>query len=335
MSMRVLKPGMLSSFQDEGRIGHQPLGVSVVGAMDQRAHRLANIIAGNLTDCASLEITLTGPALQFTEACCIAICGADLSPTLNGKPVAMNRPLVIRAQDELQFGARRHGTRAYLAVHGGFAIPEVLGSQSTYLRSHFGGWQGRALKRGDEIPLRRPLKETGLDGGALETLAQSLWSIKLYLPSIIAGSTRARIRLIKSVQWDEFTPDSREALVNEPFRISPDSERMGYRLQGPDILMTKPRQMISEATTFGTIQVPAGGQPIVLMADRQTTGGYPKIAYVATVDLPLLAQMGPGDRVQFELVSLEAAQALDASRTRAFHDLEQALAPLRTLLLNH
>lgn len=335
MTIRILKPGMLSSFQDEGRTGHQPLGVSVVGAMDQRAHRLANTLVGNVTDLASLEITITGPTLQFTQACCIALCGADLSPTLNGKPIAMNRPLIIRPQDELQFGARKHGTRAYLAVHGGFSIPDVLGSQSTYLRSHFGGWHGRALKRGDEIPLQRPLKEIGKDGNGLEALALALWSVKLYLPGVISGSTRARIRLIKSQQWDEFTPASREALLTQPYRISPDSERMGYRLQGPDILMSKPRQMISEATTFGTIQVPAGGQPIVLMADRQTTGGYPKIAYVATVDLPLLAQMGPGDIMQFELVSLEAAQALDTARTRAFIDLAQALAPVRTLLLNH
>jgi biotin-dependent carboxylase-like uncharacterized protein len=222
-----------------------------------------------------------------------------------------------------------------LAVHGGFAIPDVLGSQSTYLRSHFGGWHGRALKRGDDIPLLRPLDEIGKDGNGLEALALALWSVKLYLPGVIAGSTRARIRLIKSQQWDEFTPASREALLNAPYRISPDSERMGYRLQGPEVLMTKPRQMISEATTFGTIQVPAGGQPIVLMADRQTTGGYPKIAYVATVDLPLLAQMGPGDTLQFELIALEAAQALDSARTRAFNDLAQALASVRTLLLNH
>lgn len=335
MTMRILKPGMLSSFQDQGRTGHQPLGVSVVGAMDQRAHQLANILVGNETDCASLEITITGPTLQFTQACCLALCGADLSPTLNGKPVAMNRPLIIRAQDELQFGAKKHGTRTYLAVHGGFVIPDVLGSQSTYLRSHFGGWHGRALKRGDEIPLQRPLKALGSNGEGLEALAQALWSIKLYLPGTIAGSSRARIRLIKSQQWDEFTPASHDALLSQPYRISPDSERMGYRLQGPDILMTTPRQMISEATTFGTIQVPAGGQPIVLMADRQTTGGYPKIAYVATVDLPLLAQMGPGDIMQFELVSLEAAQALDTARARALIDLAQALTPVRTLLLNH
>ena len=335
MSMRVLKPGMLSSFQDEGRIGHQPLGVSVVGAMDLRAHRLANILAGNMTDYASLEITVTGPTLQFTEPCCIALSGADLSPTVNGKAIAMNRPLILRAQDTLQFGAKKHGTRTYLAVHGGFAITEVLGSQSTYLRSHFGGWQGRALKKGDEIALNRPLRSQTAEGSTLASLAQALWAVKIYLPGAIAESTRARVRLIKSQQWDEFTPESCHALLNQPFRLSPDSERMGYRLQGPDILMRTPRQMISEATTFGTIQVPAGGQPIVLMADRQTTGGYPKIAYVASVDLPLLAQMGPGDIVQFEAITLEAAQGLDTVRTHAFIELAQALLPVRTLLLAH
>lgn len=334
MTMRVIKPGMLSSFQDAGRVGHQPLGVSVVGAMDQRAHRLANTLVGNIEDTASLEITMTGPTLQFTQACCIALCGADMSPKINGQPIAMNRPLIVRSQDELHFGARKHGTRTYLAAHGGFAIPDVLGSQSTYLRSHFGGWHGRALKRGDEIPLQRPLKVFDHNGPKLDALAKALWDIRLYLPSVISSSVRSHIRLIKSVQWEEFTPSSREALLTQSFRISADSERMGYRLQGPEILMARPRQMISEATTFGTIQVPAGGQPIVLMADRQTTGGYPKIAYVATIDLPLLAQMGPGDVVQFELISLKAAQALDTARARAFIDLAQALAPVRNLLLN-
>ena len=143
------------------------------------------------------------------------------------------------------------------------------------------------------------------------------------------------VRLIKGQQWDDFTPASCAALLAEPYRISPDSERMGYRLQGAPLLMIKPRQMISEGTTFGSIQVPAGGQPIILMADRQTTGGYPKMAYVASVDLPRLAQMGPGDRVSFKAIGLEQAQALNFARAQAFATLAQALQPVRTLLLNH
>ena len=330
MSMIVLKPGMLSTFQDLGRFGQQHLGVSVAGAMDQRAHRLANVLVGNDPALATLEITLTGPTLRFTKPCCLALCGADLSATLNGQPLVLNRPIVVRAKDELSFGVRQHGTRAYLAVHGGFALEPVLGSTSTYLRSAMGGWHGRALRRDDEIPLLRSLKNQGL-----EDLAMDLWSLKIYLPAALSEPRQTFVRLIKGQQWDEFTPESCAALLTEPYRISPDSERMGYRLQGASLLMTTPRQMISEGTTFGTIQVPAGGQPIILMADRQTTGGYPKMAYVASVDLPRLAQMGPGDIVSFKAISLEQAQALDLTRAKAFATLADALQPVRNLLLNH
>jgi biotin-dependent carboxylase-like uncharacterized protein len=328
--MVVIKPGMLSSFQDAGRHGHQPLGISVVGAMDQRAHRLANILVGNDAQTASLEITLTGPTLKFKEPCCIALSGADLSATLNGQTVALNRPLIVRPQDELAFGARKHGTRCYLAVHGGFALTPVLGSTSTYLRSHFGGWHGRALQKGDEIALARPLKNK-----SLEAVAMELWAIKIYLPAAIADSSRQRIRVIKSALWNEFTPESCVALLTETFRVSSDSERMGYRLTGTPLLMSKPRQLLSEATTFGTVQVPAGGQPIILMADRQTTGGYPKMAYVATVDLPLLAQLAPGDALKFEAITLERAQELDAARERAWQALSQTVKPIQDLLLKH
>ncbi len=330
MSILVLKPGMLSSFQDLGRVGYQQLGVPCAGVMDQRAHQFANLLVGNDSDDASLEITLMGPTLQFTQACCIALAGADLSAELNGHPIALNRPLIIRAQDTLSFGRRKSGTRAYLAVHGGFDLKPVLGSNSTFMRSAMGGWHGRALKRADQIPLLHPLAPEGL-----EDLALDLWSIKVYLPAALAPSIRHTIRIVPGHQWPDFTEESRRALVEGVFSITPDSERMGYRLQGPQVKLTTPRQMISEATTFGTIQVPAGGQPIVLMADRQTTGGYPKIAYVASVDLPVLAQMGPGDSLRFETITLDYAQALDATRCLAFARLARTLAPARTYLLNH
>lgn len=330
MSMIVLKPGMQSSFQDLGRVGYQQLGVPVTGVMDTRAHQLANLLVGNNTDQASLEITLTGPSLEFTEPCCIAVTGADLSPTLNGQPLAMNRPIVIRAHDMLSFGQRRLGTRAYLALHGGFKLTEALGSNSTHMRCEIGGWHGRALKRGDRVEFNQALSAQDLEG-----LAQELWSIKVYLPAALAPSIRPRVRIMTSEQFPDFTAQSQRALTNETFRISPDSERMGYRLQGPEITLSKPRQMLSEAATFGTIQVPAGGQPIILMADRQTTGGYPKIGYVASVDLPSLAQMGPGDSFGFEAITLDQAQALDAQRTKAFAALAANLAPLRACILAH
>ena len=330
MSMIVLKPGMQSSFQDLGRMGYQQLGVPVTGVMDTRAHQLANILVGNDRDHASLEITLTGPTVEFTAPCCIALTGADLSPTLNGQPVALNRPIVIRAQDTLAFGQRRMGTRAYMAIHGGFALTQALGSNSTHMRCAIGGWQGRALKRDDRIAFNQALASQDLEG-----LAQELWSIKIYLPAALSPNMRTRVRIVTSAQFSDFTAESQHALTSETFRISPDSERMGYRLQGPQIKLTEPRQILSEATTFGTIQVPAGGQLIVLMADRQTTGGYPKIGYVASVDLPILAQMGPGDALTFETISLEQAQTLDALRTNAFATLATNLASVRRHILDH
>ena len=330
MSLSVIRPGMLSTFQDLGRQGWQHLGVPVAGAMDARAHRLANLLAGNLDDTATLEVTVTGPTLRFDSACCVALSGAGFSLTRNGEPAALNRPLVMRAGDVLAFGARLHGARAYLAVHGGFALEPRMGSTSTYLRGRMGGWQGRALQRGDRVGLRRPL-----DAAALEPLARTLWDIRVYLPRAIAERARRAVRIIRSEQWPDFSAESCAALITEPFRIGPDSERMGYRLQGPTLALARPRQMISEAITFGTIQVPVGGQPIVLMADRQTTGGYPKIACVASVDLPLLAQMAPGDTVRFELVTLAQAQRLDAGREAALALLALQLAPLRQALLLH
>jgi biotin-dependent carboxylase-like uncharacterized protein len=217
-----------------------------------------------------------------------------------------------------------------MAIHGGFALTQALGSNSTHMRCAIGGWQGRALQRGDRIELNHPLATQHL-----EALAQDLWSIKIYLPAALATSTRTRARIVISEQFGDFTLESQHALTSETFRISPDSERMGYRLQGPQITLSEPRQMLSEATTFGTIQVPAGGQLIVLMADRQTTGGYPKIGYVASVDLPILAQMGPGDSLSFERITLEQAQILDTRRTIAFAALKTNLMSVHSLILNH
>jgi biotin-dependent carboxylase-like uncharacterized protein len=327
MSLTVLAPGLLSSFQDLGRHGHQHLGVPVGGAMDERAHRLANLLAGNPESEATLEITLLGPRLRIDAPCCLAVCGADLQPTLDGRPLPNNRPIVARAGEVLKFGPRRQGARAYLAVHGGFALEPVLGSRSTNLRGRYGGYQGRALAAGDLIRLGRKLADAGL-----EELARELWNLRIYLPSSLGAPARPRLRALRGEHAGLFKAAAVRSFYSAPFRISPQSERMGYRLQGPQLELQRPRQLLSEATCFGTVQVPAEGQPIVLMADRQTTGGYPKIAHVASVDLPLLAQSLPGDTVGFEEIDIDAAQRLDARREAACARLQQALAPLRALL---
>lgn len=331
MSMIVKRPGLLSSFQDGGRWGYQHLGVSVTGAMDLQSHQMANLIAGNTVDCATLEITLLGPTLTFTKACCICLGGAQMNARINGRPVPRYRPLIIRPSDTLTFETASEGTRAYLAVHGGFELPVLMGSQSTYLRAGFGGWRGRALKKDDEIPLQAPLLE---DKQRLAALSERIWDQVLYLPGMLSQHTgrKSLVRLIRSDQWPEFTAASRAAMVSGTWRISTDSERMGYRLEGPEISLEKPREMISEATSFGTIQVPRGGQPIVLMADRQTSGGYPKIATVASVDLPILAQKKPGDEIRFTLVDVEHAQQLDRAKSAALEELSISLASIRQWL---
>lgn len=326
MSLSVLKPGLLSTFQDAGRHGHQHLGIPVSGAMDWRAHALANLLAGNDTRPATLEITLAGPVLRFEAPTCFALAGADLNATLDGEPLAWSRPQWARAGQVLAFGAPRHGARTYLAVHGGFALTPVMGSCSTYVRSALGGWQGRALRAGDRIGLARALPPH-VDG--LQTLLDSL---RIYLPAALGDPARTRLRVLAGAHWDAFSTASQQTLLESEFRISAQADRMGYRLQGPMLALSSARQFLSEAVSFGTVQVPPGGEAIVLMADRQTTGGYPKLAQVASIDLPALAQRLPGATLRFSLIDLETAQRLDQARHAALMTLHDALQPLRACL---
>lgn len=324
MGILIHKPGLLSSFQDEGRFGHQYLGVCVCGAMDPLAHQMARRICGNTTDVASLEMTLIGAQLTFTAPCCLTLSGADMQATLDGQPLVLNRPYIARTGQTLLTHQAVSGTRCYLAVLGGFAIDPVMGSQSTYLRSRFGGWHGRALQKNDHIPFAQSLPD---DAGVLDRIQTLLWQSRLYLPTTLhlPKSQKETIRVIRSDQWSFFTPQSQTRFLSETWRITPESERMGYRLQGPHLSLQEPKQMLSEAASFGTIQVPVGGQPIVLMADRQSTGGYPKIATVIQVDLPALAQKKPGDVIRFECIDLKQAQQLDQDRQAALDTLAQPL----------
>ena len=327
MSLVVLKPGLLSTIQDLGRHGLQHLGVPVGGAMDSRAHRLANLLVGNDENEATLEITFGGPTLRFDATACIAITGARLAPTLNGQAIANNRPLVVRQGDILAFGQREAGLRAYLAWHGGLSLAPVLGSRSTNLRAGLGGIEGRALRKGDVLHLNKPLPAQDLD-----ELAGRLWDLRIYLPRALVAQPRPALRMIMGAHVPLFSEEALANLFSEPFRVSPDSDRMGYRLRGPRLALSEPVQLLSEAATFGSVQVPADGQPIILMADRQTTGGYAKIGHIASVDLPLVAQSVPGDSLRFSEIPLARAQQLDMLRETAFTQLYESLAPLRTLL---
>ncbi len=313
MSVTVLKPGMLSTVQDRGRYGFQHLGVPVSGAMDLFSHRVANILVGNAADEATLEITMLGPRLRFEHDSLIALCGADLSPAIDGRGVPEGKAVRVRAGAVLDFGAALAGCRTYLAIQGGFDVPLVMGSRSTYELARLGGLQGRALRAADSLPVAgdNPAHYPGL---ARELAASRLsfsaprWAVNQHAEEL--GRSPQTVRIIAGRHWQAFPASARDALTGSEFRVAPDSNRMGCRLEGHAPLHGGPAQTLSEAVTFGTIQVPPSGQPIVLMADRQTVGGYPKIADVAGVDLHLLAQMRPGDRLRFEQIPLAQAQTL-------------------------
>jgi antagonist of KipI len=329
LSIKVIRPGLLSSIQDLGRYGMQKHGVIVSGAMDSFALRAANILVGNEEGEAALEITIVGPKLQFLEDSLIAICGGHLSPTVNGQTIPEWRPVLVKSGSLLSFGAVQAGCRAYLAVAGGFDVARVMNSRSTYLRAKIGGFQGRPLKKGDVLQFQPPYHlairriQHLYEKAGTNLVAVSEWSIsKNILP---AYRENPLIRVLQGGQFHWFTAESREQFFHEEFLVTPQSDRMGYRLNGPKLLLSQPQELISEAVTAGTVQVPTVGHPIILLADRQTTGGYPKIAQVATVDLPVLAQVKPGETVRFQEIQLEEAQSLLRSRETELQQLKQGV----------
>lgn len=321
----VKKAGLLTSIQDLGRRGFQKYGVIVSGAMDRLAHRVANLLVGNEEDLPTIEITLLGPTIEFQQDCLIAICGGDLSATINGKPIGLWRPILVKANSELKFGACKTGCRVYLAVAGGFTVPTVMNSKSTYLRAGIGGYEGRPLQTGDQLSVGKTGELSNrimnqLSQFFTEDIVEEKWQVK---PMRFFEMKRGQVvRVIKGRHFHLFSKESQHTFFQNDYTISNQSDRMGYRLKGKELILSEKEEMISEAVNFGTIQVPADGNPIILLADRQTTGGYPKIGQVASVDLGILAQAKPGDRIRFTEISFEKAQFLYLKRERKIHELK-------------
>ena len=290
----VVAPGLLSTIQDLGRWGHQSTGVPVAGALDSFSHRLANALVGNTRDAATLEITLAGPELRFDDDAVIAVTGADLEPALQSRAVPMNEAVTCRQGSVLRFGGRRRGARAYVAFDGGLAAPAVLGSRATHVLSRLGGLNGRALRAGDTL-----------------ILGERTAPPPRRLGHAAAPARSAAIRILPGPQHGAFAPGTLDALVSAHFQVAPHSDRMGYRLAGARLSGSPRGVLISGPTFTGAIQVPPSGEPVILMADRQTTGGYPQIATVISADLPAAGQLAPGDEVRFALCSRgEAIAAL-------------------------
>jgi len=301
---RVRRAGLLTTVQDTGRWGYQSRGVSVAGPMDLYSHRLANAIVGNDAGAAALEVTLTGPHLEFVDERVVVVAGA----TFEDIPAAA--PIRVSPAHPLVFGARIRGARAYVAISGGIDVPVVLGSRATHLPSSMGGLDGRALKSGDELSLGpagpESTRRSPPEGGHSQRSAQ------MHLGA--GPSSSVTLRIVPGPQAERFAPDALDVLTSTPYRIESNSNRVGYRLAGPRVRHVTSADIISEATPIGSLQVPASGEPILLMADRQTTGGYAKIATVISADLARAGQLAPGDAVRFAVCSFE--EALDALRTQ-------------------
>jgi antagonist of KipI len=333
VSVRVESFGLLSTIQDLGRRGFQHLGVGPGGAMDEASHRMANLVLGNPDQAPTMEMTLSGPNLRFETESMIALCGADLSPTIEDQPVPLWRPVMVGAGSLLRFGRPVQGARCYLAVEGGFQIPGVMGSASTHLSAGFGGFQGRPLKVGDRLETRpcpgdrySALRKRFHQGqhAFLGTDWFAPWSREV---EFIQPAT---LRFVQGPQWPLLTSASRQNLLETAFKVAPNSDRMGIRMQGSRLSLEQPLEMVSSGVATGTLQLPPDGSLILLMADRQTTGGYPRLGEVASVDLPKAAQLRPGETARFSPVSLEEAQALYLRREARFRDLEQVLADQQT-----
>ena len=295
MGIVVNNPGALTTVQDLGRIGYQQFGVSVSGVMDPRATSLANCLVDNPEDEAVLECTLMGPELQFETGNVIAITGGDLQPMIDGQPVANYRAYYVKEGQVLRFAGPKTGLRAYIAFAGGLDIPAVMGSRSTHMKAKIGGYQGRKLEKGDAIGFRSP-KET------LPHMASHMMSPEF------KPRTEYTLRVVMGPQDDMFTEDGIRTFLSEQYVLTPEFDRMGCRLEGPLIAHKDTGDIISDGIAFGAIQVPSSGKPIIMAADRQTTGGYTKIATVISADFRILAQLKAGDHVRFERVGIEEAQ---------------------------
>jgi len=317
--MIVTRGGFLTSVQDLGRMGYRQFGVSLGGALDPFALGVANLLAGNDKSAAGLEITFGGLHLQFDDERIVAWCGGEFDVRARSTSLPAGHAVHIDAGEKLKFDRAKIGCRAWLAISGGIDVPILLESRSSDLRGSFGGFEGRALRDGDVVPL-------GARPGPLKPPTTGIGSWTAPHDWVNRAKRDPLLRFIRGADWDRFDTLTLQRLTSEPFNISPDSDRMGVRLDGPELKRENNADLISEAVAPGTIQVPPSGKPILLLQDCQTIGGYPKIAHVITVDLGIAAQLRAGDHVRFSEVSLVDAHLLLLERERNFQYFKTGLA---------
>ena len=312
MGIRILKGGMLTTVQDLGRTGYQSQGFSVAGVMDVRSFKIANLLLDNPENEAVLEFTLIGPTLQFTSATIIAITGGDFTPTINGEPAPMYTAIYMNKGDILKFGSARTGSRGYIAFSSYLDIPVVMGSRCTNLKSRLGGFKGRKLEADDYIGFRIKRR---------------------YLPFFLSrkldineyDQEEAVLRVVMGPQDDMFSRQGIETFLNSDYTVTNEFDRMGCRLEGPFIAPKTTSDMIYDGICFGSIQVPSHGKPIILLSDRQTTGGYGKIATVASVDIPKLVQRKTDHKVRFKAITVQEAQKLYLEEIKELDEMRKTI----------
>ena len=316
MGIKILNPGLLTSIQDLGRVGYQKFGISPSGALDQTALKIANFLVNNPAGEAALEMTLMGAVIEFTASNVIAVTGGIFSPTLNDSPIPLYTAIAVKSGDTLSFGVAKTGCRSYIAFSGGLDVPVVMGSKSTNLKCKLGGYQGRQLKMGDEIPFAAPVE-------TLSGLSQRM------VPYYKREENVNTLRVVLGLQTEYFTAKGMETFFGEEYTVTNRSDRMGCNLDGPVIEYQSKADIISDGIPFGGIQIPNGGKPIIMLSDRQTTGGYAKIATVISADIPLFVQRKMGDKIRFKEVSIEQAQEIYAEEAKNLEELQKKLLRLK------
>lgn len=302
MSVEVIKAGIADSIQDSGRFGYQHLGINPNGAMDLNAMMIANALVGNDVNEAVIEMSFPASHLIFNNAALIALSGANFIPKLNGKLIPLNQPILVPAKSELKLSKAVGGSWIYLAVYGGFENRPWAGSYSTNTKAHVGGLGGSILKQGDEISLRKKVNHVK----EARILPWSANVSEFYGPKSVSATTT--VSCIEGNEFDWLTEKSQMVFLNQSFSITRYSDRMGYRLSGTPLKQSNKQEMLSTAVSFGTVQLLPNGDLITLMADHQTTGGYPRIAHVIGADRSSLAQCRPDEKISFKRISVQEAE---------------------------
>lgn len=314
MSVKIIKAGILDTTQDAGRFGHQHLGINPTGAMDQYAMQVANILVGNDPAEAVIEMHFPAAAFLFTRPALIALSGADLTASINGDEVPHQHPIIVGKNDVLQFHKPRNGARAYLAIAGGMEIKTWLNSRSTHLKAKAGGYEGRSLRKEDELFFRDPFPHNSTNG----------FTVLPWQADTSRTNASKEIMVLPGNEWERLTTGSQENFTMTSFVITQQSDRMGYRLNNIPLPVMKNEEVVSTAVSFGTVQLLPDGKLIVLMADHQTTGGYPRVAHVISAQHSRLAQLKAGDKIQFHFTDQQTAEELWLKQQQHLLQLQNA-----------